>query len=109
LRRSPGLVIAAGAIGSLLIPPYLHGSDLCLFGVAAWIVWEEMTGRGWRLAIAAGWLIAVPFVNSTGLALQLNRWTVVEVSLLVALAAVAVWRPRLQPPIAPPAVNRLAP
>jgi len=109
LRRSPGLVIAAGAIGSLLIPPYLHGSDLCLFGVAAWIVWEEMTGRGWRLAIAAGWLIAVPFVNSTGLALHLNRWTVVEVSLLVALAAVAVWRPRLQPPIAPPAVNRLAP
>jgi len=107
LRRSPGLLIATGAIGSLLVPPYLHGSDLCLFGAAAWIVWEEMTGRGWRLAIVAGWLVSVPFINSTGFAIHLNRWTVVEAALLIALAVLAAWRPRLEPPNAPATVNRL--
>jgi len=109
LRRSPGLVIATGAVGSLLVPPYLHGSDLCLFGAAAWIVWEEMAGPGWRLAIAAGWLISVPFINSTGFAIHLNRWTVVEAALLIALALLAAWRPRLEPQVAPSTVNRLAP
>src|SRR5207245_2633342 len=51
-RRSPGLAIAAGAVGSLLVVPYLHGSDLCLFGAAAWIVWEERPALAWRLPIA---------------------------------------------------------
>jgi Glycosyltransferase family 87 len=94
LRRSPGLVIAAGAVGSLLVVPYLHGSDLCLFSAAAWIVWEEMTGWGWRAPIAAGWFISVPYVNSTSLAIRLNRWTILEVALLVALAVLAWWPSR---------------
>ena len=91
LRHTPGLVIAVGAIGSLLVVPYLHGSDLCLFSVAAWIVWEERTAMRWRVPIAAGWLVSTPYVNSTVLALRLNRWTLFEVALLVALAVVAVW------------------
>jgi len=94
LRHSPGLVIAAGAVGSLLVVPYLHGSDLCLFSVAAWIVWEEMTALAWRGPIALGWLISVPYVNSTGLAIRLNRWTILEVALLVALAVLAWWPAR---------------
>ena len=92
LRHTPGLVIAVGAVGSLLVVPYLHGSDLCLFGAAAWIVWEERPAPAWRLPIAAGWLISVPFVNSTSFAIRLNRWTLFEVGLLVALAA-AAWSP----------------
>lgn len=90
-RDSPGLAIAAGAIGSLLVVPYLHGSDLCLFSAAAWIVWEERTVLTWRVPIAAGWLVSTPYVNSTGLGLRLNRWTLFEVALLLALAVAAYW------------------
>src|SRR5205814_7110897 len=81
LRHSPGLVIAAGAMGSLLVVPYLHGSDLCLFSAAAWIAWEERPAWAWRAPIAAGWVIAVPYVNSTSFAIRLNRWTLVEIGL----------------------------
>ena len=90
LRHSPGLAIAAGAIGSLLVVPYLHASDLCLFSLAAWIVWEERRALRWRVPVAAGWLISTPYVNSTSLALRLNRWTLFEVALLIALIAAAV-------------------
>jgi len=93
LRRSPGLAIAAGTLGSLLVAPYLHGSDLCLLGVAAWIVWEERPALAWRVPIAAGWVVASPFVASSGVSLGLNRWPLVELALLVALV-VEAWRPR---------------
>ncbi len=92
LRHSPGLAIAAGAVGSLLVAPYLHGSDLCLLGVAAWMVWEERPALAWRLPIAAGWVIASPFVASSSLSLGLNRWPLVELLLLAALV-VEAWRP----------------
>jgi alpha-1,2-mannosyltransferase len=92
LRRSPGLAIAAGALGSLLVAPYLHGSDLCLLGVAAWVVWEERPALVWRIPIAAGWVIASPFVASSMLSLNLNRWPLVELLLLGALV-VEAWRP----------------
>jgi Glycosyltransferase family 87 len=93
LRESPGLVIAAGTLGSLLVAPYLHGSDLCLLGAAAWLVWEERPNLGWRGPLAAGWLAASPFVASSGIALNLNRWPLVELALLAALVFEA-WRPR---------------
>jgi hypothetical protein len=93
LRRSPGLAIAAGTLGSLLVAPYLHGSDLCLLGAAAWIVWEERPALAWRIPIAAGWVVASPFVASSGVSLGLNRWPLVELALLVALV-VEAWRPR---------------
>ena len=40
LRRSPGLVLVAGILGSLIAVPYLHASDLCLLAVAAVIAWR---------------------------------------------------------------------
>ncbi|OLC24110.1 MAG: hypothetical protein AUH40_09380 [Chloroflexi bacterium 13_1_40CM_65_17] len=92
LRRSPGLVIASGTLGSLLLAPYLHGSDLCLLGAAAWFVWEERTALTWRLPLAVGWLISSPFVDSSAVQLRLNRWPLLELALLAALVFEA-WRP----------------
>ncbi|TMF45674.1 MAG: DUF2029 domain-containing protein [Chloroflexi bacterium] len=92
LRQSPGLAIAAGTLGSLLVAPYLHGSDLCLLGAAAWLVWEERPALAWRVPIAAGWVVASPFVASSALGLGLNRWPLVELALLAALV-VEAWRP----------------
>jgi hypothetical protein len=92
LRESPGLVIATGTLGSLLVVRYLHGSDLCLLGAAAWMVWQERPALAWRLPLAAGWLVASPFVASSGIALNLNRWPLVELVLLAALVFEA-WRP----------------
>src|SRR6185312_2993969 len=37
-RRSPGLVLPLAIVGSLIIAPYLHGSDLCVLAAAAWMV-----------------------------------------------------------------------
>jgi hypothetical protein len=92
LRRSPGLVIAAGTLGSLLVAPYLHGSDLCLFGAAAWLVWEERPSLAWRLPIAAVWLVASPFVFLSSVGPNLDRWPLIELALLAALVLEA-WRP----------------
>ncbi|HEX7262610.1 MAG TPA: glycosyltransferase family 87 protein [Candidatus Dormibacteraeota bacterium] len=92
LRGSPGLVIAAGTLGSLLVAPYLHGSDLCLLGVAAWLVWEERPALVWRLPIAAGWLVASPFVFLSTVGPNLDRWPLIELALLAALVLEA-WRP----------------
>ncbi len=93
LRRAPGLAIGAGVLASLLVAPYLHGSDLCLLGVSAWMVWEERPAVAWRIPLAAGWLVASPFVQFSSLALNLNRWPLVELVLLAALVFEA-WRPR---------------
>jgi hypothetical protein len=93
LRQSAGLVIAAGILGSLLVAPYLHGSDLCLFSVAAWIVWEERRALAWRLPIAAGWFVANPLIATSSLGLSLHRWPLLELALLAALV-VEAWRPR---------------
>ena len=90
-RSSPSIALSAGIIGSLLVVPYLHGSDLCLFSVAAWIVWEERKSWQWRVPLAFAWLISTPYVNSTALAIGLNRWTLFEVMLLAALGVAAWW------------------
>jgi hypothetical protein len=92
LRAEPAMVLAAGSVGSLLAVTYLHGSDLCLFSAAAWIVWEERTALAWRVSIAAGWIISTPFVNSTSLAIRLNRWPILELALLLALG-IGAWLP----------------
>jgi hypothetical protein len=96
LRESGGMVIAAGTLGSLLVAPYLHGSDLCLLGAAAWLVWQERTTVAWRVPLAVGWLVASPFAASTALGLNLNRWPLVELALLAALVFEA-WRPGHEP------------
>jgi hypothetical protein len=79
-------------MGSLIVSPYLHASDLCLLSAAAWMVWEERTNMAWRLALTLGWLVASPFLFLTGFSPDLNRWPLVEVVLLLALV-VAAWRP----------------
>jgi hypothetical protein len=92
LRASPGLVLAVAVVGSLIVSPYLHGSDLCLLSVAAWIVWEERTAPAWRVSLAVGWVLASPFLLPFRLSVSLNRWPWLEYALLVALVVVA-WRP----------------
>lgn len=91
-RSEPAMALAAGSLGSLLAVTYLHGSDLCLFSAAAWIVWQERPGLRWRIPIALGWLISVPFINSTSYGIRLNRWPILELALLLAMA-VAAWIP----------------
>jgi len=100
LRSSPGLVIAAGTLGSLLVAPYLHGSDLCMLGVAAWFVWEERPALLWRVPLAAGWLVSSPFMDSSPLQLRLNRYPLIELLLLAALVFEAWRRGRaIEPPL----------
>jgi hypothetical protein len=92
LRGSPGLALPVGVMGSLLISPYLHASDLSLLAAAAWIVWEERPVLTWRAALAVGWVLASPFVWLTTYSPGLNRWPWFEFALLVAIGLLA-WRP----------------
>ena len=92
LRGSPGLVLPIGIVGSLIVSPYLHASDLCLLSAAAWMVWEERTAVAWRIALAVGWVVASPFVFLPGFGPGLNRWPWLESAFLLALVA-AAWRP----------------
>jgi hypothetical protein len=91
LRRSPGLVLVAGILGSLLAVPYLHASDLCLLVVAALIVWEERPVLAWRLPLAAGWLLTSPYLIHIRLGPPLERWPLAELAFLAGLFVIA-WR-----------------
>jgi hypothetical protein len=91
LRGSPGLVIPVGVVGSLLVSPYLHASDLCLLAAAAWIVWEERPVITWRAALAVCWVLASPYLWLTTHSPGLNRWPIFEFALLVALGLLAWW------------------
>jgi hypothetical protein len=95
LRRSPGLVLVAGILGSLIAVPYLHASDLCLLAVAALIVWEERPMLAWRLPLAAGWLLTSPFLFGLGPPLQ--WWPLVELAFLAGICTIA-WRVDRSPP-----------
>jgi hypothetical protein len=92
LRETPGLVMPAAVVGSLIISPYLHASDLCLLATAAWMVWEERPSLAWRGALAVGWVLASPFLYLQGLSPGLTRWPWIEFALLVALV-IAAWQP----------------
>lgn len=92
LRSSPSLVVPIGIVGSLIVSPYLHASDLCLLSAAAWMVWEERDVVPWRAALAVGWVAASPFLFLTNTGPSLNRWPLIEWVLLLALV-VAAWRP----------------
>jgi hypothetical protein len=91
LRRSPGLVLVVGVLGSLITVPYLHASDLCLLAVAACIVWEERPALAWRLPLVAGWLLAGPYALIVKLSPHLNRWPLLELVFLAAMVA-AAWQ-----------------
>ncbi len=92
LRSSSTIVIPVAVVGSLLISPYLHASDLCLLAAAAWIVWEERPTLAWRSALGAGWVLASPYLWFTTHSPGLDRWPLFELVLLVALGLLA-WRP----------------
>jgi Glycosyltransferase family 87 len=92
LRASVGLVVPVGVVGSLIVSPYLHASDLCLLAAGAWMVWEERSAIAWRVALAVGWVVASPFVFLTRFSPDLNRWPLVEFVLLLALVVTA-WLP----------------
>jgi hypothetical protein len=98
-RQSPGLAIAAATLGSLLVAPYLHASDLCLLSAAVWMVWQERTGLAWRVPLAAGWLAASPFLASTNLSPNLHQWPLLELVLLAALV-IEAWRPNRRQEVA---------
>lgn len=91
LRNGPGLVMPIGIVGSLLVSPYLHASDLCLLAAAAWMVWEERPAVAWRAPLALGWVLASPFLFVNGLSPALNRWPLLELVLLGAMIAAAWW------------------
>jgi hypothetical protein len=90
-RHEPGLVLPLAIVGSLIISPYLHGSDLCVLSAAAWMVWEERAVLSWRLPLAAGWLLASPYMYLRGAGPQLQQWPLLEIALLVAMVLAAWW------------------
>jgi hypothetical protein len=92
LRSSPSLVLPVGIIGSLIVSPYLHASDLCLLAAVAWMIWEERPMPAWRAPLAVGWVLASPFMYQLGFSPSLNRWPLLEYALLLAIVVVA-WRP----------------
>lgn len=91
LRRSPGLVIPIAIIGSLVIAPYLHASDLCMLAAAGWMVWEERPAWSWRIPLATVWLLASPYLYLRGQSPHLRQWPWFELALLVALLVAAWW------------------
>ena len=97
LRRTPGLVLVAGILGSLIVVPYLHASDFCLLVVAALIVWEERPVLAWRLPIAAGWLLTSPYLILIRLGPPLERWPLAELAFLIGIFVIA-WRADSSPP-----------
>jgi hypothetical protein len=92
LRGTPVLVVPVGIIGSLIVSPYLHASDLCLLAAAGWMIWEEWPVPAWRASLAVGWVLASPFMFQAGLSPNLNRWPLFEYALLIAIVVVT-WRP----------------
>jgi hypothetical protein len=91
LRRSPGLVVPIAIIGSLVIAPYLHASDLCMLAAAGWMVWEERPVLSWRIPLATIWVLASPYLYLRGLSPHLRQWPWFELALLVALVVAAWW------------------
>ena len=91
LRHSPGLVIPIAIVGSLLISPYLHASDLCVLAVAGWMVWEERQALAFRVPLVAMWLLASPFLYLRGWSPHLKQWPWLEMALLAALLIAALW------------------
>jgi Glycosyltransferase family 87 len=91
LRRSPGLVIPVAMIGSLLVAPYLHASDLCMLAAAGWMVWEERPAWSWRVPLVAVWVLASPFLYLKGVSPPLRQWPWFEIALLLLLLTAAWW------------------
>lgn len=90
LRGSPGLVIPLAIVGSLLVSPYLHGSDLCVLAAAGWMIWEERPTLAWRGLLAAAWVLASPFLYLHGDSPHLTQWPWLEIAMFAALVLAAL-------------------
>ena len=91
LRNSIGLVLALAIVGSLVISPYLHASDLCMLAAAGFLVWESRPAVSWRAFLVAGWLLASPYIYLKGYSLHLKHWPWFELVLLLVLVIAAWW------------------
>jgi hypothetical protein len=92
LRDEPGLVMPLAIVGSLVIAPYLHASDLCMLAGAGFMVWETRAVVSWRALLAGGWLLSSPFLYLEGYGPHLKQWPWFEFALLAAFV-IAAWRP----------------
>ncbi len=90
LRETPSLAIPIAIVASLLISPYLHGSDLCLLAAAAWMIWEDRPSVAWRALLAAAWFAASPFLYLQGESPRLTQWPWLEVTIFLALLVTAI-------------------
>ena len=91
LRESPGLVIPVAIVGSLLISPYLHASDLAMLAAAGFMAWEEKPALVWRAPIIVTWIAASPYIFDLGWGPHLKRWPLFEMAVLAALLLAAWW------------------
>src|SRR5207248_2093097 len=92
LPHSPGMVVPIAIVGSLVISPYLHASDLCMLAAAGWMVWEERTSWVLRIPLATVWVLASPYLYLRGQSPHLRQWPWLELALLLALL-IAAWLP----------------
>ena len=91
LRDTPGLLLPLAIVGSLVISPYLHASDLCMLAGAGFMVWETRPVVRWRALLVAGWLLASPFLYLKGYTPHLTQWPWFEYVLLAAFVVAAWW------------------
>lgn len=91
LRESPGLVIPVAIVGSLLISPYLHASDLTMLAAAGFMAWEEKPALVWRAPLIVTWIAASPYMFDLGWGPHLKRWPLFEIAVLAALLLAAWW------------------
>ena len=90
IRGSPGMVVPLAIVGSLLVSPYLHGSDLCLLAAAGWMIWEAQPKIAWRTLLAIAWVLASPFLYLRGESPHLTQWPWLEIALFLALLLSAI-------------------
>jgi alpha-1,2-mannosyltransferase len=95
-RDTPGLVIPLAIVASLLISPYLHGSDLVMLAAAGWMIWEERPSLAWRATLTLAWISASPFLYLRGDSPYLTQWPLLEFAifigvLLTALGPLTAW------------------
>ena len=90
MRASPGMVVPHAIVGSLLVSPYLHGSDLCLLAAAGWMIWEAQPKIAWRTLLAIAWVLASPFLYLRGESPHLTQWPWLEIALFLALLLSAI-------------------
>jgi hypothetical protein len=88
-RDTPSMAVPLALVGSLLVSPYLHGSDLCLLAAAGWMIWEERPSIAWRAFLAASWFEASPFLYLRGDSPHLTQWPLLELAIFLALLVTA--------------------